>query len=187
MRKNVRLRLAELSDLDEVYSYRSDEEVMFWSAGGRGQAFRSREELGDELRQKNSGWTQRSYMIEVEEASGEWSPIGEISFRNLDLLVGSAQIGMLIGKREYWGNGYGTEAMNQFLDLLFRRFNLRRVELGTHSDNKRAIRSYEKAGFVVEGVLRQAMYTMNGHRDHVVMGLLREDWEARAQPAPKYI
>lgn len=54
---------------------------------------------------------------------------------------------------------------------------LHRIEIDTFSDNERAIRCYQKCGFVEEGRLRKAMWTTKGYRE-VMMGLLREDWEA---------
>lgn len=187
MRKNIRLRMVEPSDIDVIHTWRMDEEVSYWGNGGRGDILWSRNELAERLLQEKGSNRGRTLMVDVEEEAGQWRPIGTVSYRNLDQLDGMATLGMMIGDRQYWGNGYGGAALDELLYLLFRRYNLRRVELDTHSDNKRAIRCYEKAGFVVEGVRRKARFTINGYRDAVFMGLLREEWEQRVGTAPKYI
>jgi RimJ/RimL family protein N-acetyltransferase len=56
--------------------------------------------------------------------------------------------------------------------------NLRRITLGVFDYNPRAIRSYEKAGFTLEGHLRKALYRDGSRADIVFMGILREEWQA---------
>lgn len=56
-------------------------------------------------------------------------------------------------------------------------YNLHRIQLDTFLENVRAIRTYEKCGFVREGILRKAFWTSKGYRDRIVMGLLFEDWQ----------
>ncbi|MGG1556105.1 GNAT family N-acetyltransferase [Paenibacillus ferrarius] len=176
----VTIRPVELRDVDVIYRYRLDEEVMFWGSGGYGNAIPAREQLVQEFQSQSSMDTKRIFAIEVEVA-GNQEPvvIGTISFREMDRIARRATIGMLIGDRNYWGKGYGTAALNQFVTMLFARYNLNRIDLDTFADNKRAIRCYEKVGFSVEGVRRQAMWTMNGYRDQVLMGLLQEEWLAK--------
>ena len=58
-----------------------------------------------------------------------------------------------IGEPDAWGQGYGTEATGLMLWLAFERIGLHRVGLSVFSFNERAIRSYEKAGFRLEGRL----------------------------------
>ncbi len=90
----------------------------------------------------------------------------------------NAWVGIGLGEREYWGQGYGTDAMRLALRFAFMELNLHRVSLNVFEYNPRAIRSYEKAGFRIEGRLRQSLQR-NGRRwDEIEMGILREEWLA---------
>ncbi len=96
---------------------------------------------------------------------------------------GEAFIGIGIGERERWNKGYGTDAMNIALGYAFRELNVRRVSLSVSAYNPRAIHSYEKAGFVHEGRMHN-FFLRDGRRwDIVFMGILREEWLARANQA----
>jgi RimJ/RimL family protein N-acetyltransferase len=88
-------------------------------------------------------------------------------------------IGIGIGSRSDWGKGYGTDAMKCILRFSFLELNLRRVSLDTFSYNPRAIRSYEKAGFIHEGRQR-GIISKDGQRyDMLYLGILRDEWERR--------
>ena len=96
-----------------------------------------------------------------------------INWRNADTF---AAIG--IGERDYWGKGYGTDALRVLLRFAFDELNLQRVSLSFLEGNDRAQRSYEKCGFRYEGRERQA-WVYDGRRwDEIYMGLLRGEWEA---------
>lgn len=91
---------------------------------------------------------------------------------------GDGWVGIGVGQRADWGQGYGTDAMRTVLHYGFTELNLRRISLGLFAYNPRAQRAYEKAGFVLEGRMRQA-HRRDGQRlDELLMGILREEWEA---------
>jgi len=100
--------------------------------------------------------------------------LGEINWNN-----GDGWIGIGIGERADWGKGYGTDAMRIALRFAFTELNLHRVSLSAYAYNPRAIRSYEKAGFSIEGRLRQVVHRDGQRADEVFMGVLREEWERR--------
>lgn len=83
-----------------------------------------------------------------------------------------------IGDREHWGKGYGTDALRVVLKYAFTELNLHRVTLSVLGFNTRALRSYQKAGFVEEGVLRQRISREGQRWDVYQMGILRQEWEA---------
>jgi RimJ/RimL family protein N-acetyltransferase len=83
----------------------------------------------------------------------------------------------VIGEREYWGKGYGTDAMNLLTRYAFMELNLHRVSLGVHSYNTRALRCYEKAGFRTEGAIRGETFREGRRSDDIYMGILRREWE----------
>jgi RimJ/RimL family protein N-acetyltransferase len=87
-----------------------------------------------------------------------------------------AFVGIGIGEREFWGRGYGTDAMCLLLRYAFTELNLRRVTLNVFEFNNRAIRSYEKVGFRIEGSQRQAMQREGRRWDILYMGILRDEW-----------
>ena len=94
----------------------------------------------------------------------------------LDLIHNEAWVGIGIGERAYWGKGYGTDMMNLCLQYAFTELNVYRVSLNLNGYNPRALRSYEKAGFRLEGRTRGDFMREGGHHDSIWMGILREEW-----------
>jgi RimJ/RimL family protein N-acetyltransferase len=80
-------------------------------------------------------------------------------------------------KREYQGQGYGTEAINWALDWAFRNAGLHRVELNVLGWNSRARKLYERIGFREEGRRRECLFKDDKWWDEVHMGILRKEWE----------
>jgi RimJ/RimL family protein N-acetyltransferase len=110
--------------------------------------------------------------------------VGLTTFSALDPDNGSVLFHITIGERDAWGHGYGTEATRLMLWLAFEQIGLHRVGLTVFAFNERAIRSYEKAGFRVEGRLREAIARDDTRWDEIQMGILRDEWLAmRAMPA----
>ena len=103
--------------------------------------------------------------------------IGHVGLWVRDWAGAEAFVGIGIGERDYWSKGYGTDAMQLALRFAFHELNLERVSLEANGENGRAIRSYEKCGFVHEGTQRE-YEGRDGRRWHIInMGLLREAWE----------
>jgi RimJ/RimL family protein N-acetyltransferase len=108
--------------------------------------------------------------------------LGDIGlFVTNDWAPRDAFVGLGIGEREYWGKGYGTDAMNLILRYAFTELNLHRVTLTVFEYNPRAIRSYEKVGFQHEGRLRQTLLRDGKRWDMLYMGILQDEWKERNQ------
>jgi len=103
--------------------------------------------------------------------------IGEIGLDGIRWEHGDAWLGIGLGEREYWGKGYGTDAIRVMLRYAFTELNLHRLTLNVFEYNPRAIRSYEKAGFVLEGRERVVLYRDGRRWDVLYMGILREEWK----------
>ncbi len=104
--------------------------------------------------------------------------IGNCGVHRLDWKNRSAVFGIVIGEKNYWNKGYGTDATRTLLRFAFEQLGLNRMELEVYDFNPRAIRAYEKAGFRRDGVRRQALYRDGKFHDVYLMGILREDWDA---------
>lgn len=112
-------------------------------------------------------------------ALADKKPIGFVVLMNVNHIHGDCSVGIGIGDSEYRSKGYGSDAMNVALRFAFLELNLHRVSLEALEENKRAIRSYEKVGFVPEGATR-GTDLRDGRRDNLVaMGILRHEWKAR--------
>jgi len=107
-----------------------------------------------------------------------------------DVLIGGAGLhpvwehadgwlGIVIGERDYWNRGYGTDAMRLLVGYGFYELNLHRISLSLHSYNERARRVYEKIGFIYEGTRRGDMHRDGRRTDGIYMGILRREWLAR--------
>lgn len=90
-----------------------------------------------------------------------------------------AQMNILIGEPSAWNKGHGTRALEMICHYGFQTVNLELIFLGVNAENKGAIRSYEKAGFVHEGRRRNLVYRDGRYFDSLMMSLLRSEWTAR--------
>jgi len=117
-------------------------------------------------------------VIEIKNGDS-WIPVGDCGFFALDLRNRRGELGILIGAKEYWNQGYGAEAVQLMLKHGFNTLNLNRVYLQVFDDNKRAIRAYEKCGFVHEGRLRSAEYKNGKYVDILFMSVLRDEWNGK--------
>jgi RimJ/RimL family protein N-acetyltransferase len=111
-------------------------------------------------------------------------PIGTAGFHHVNEEDGNAAFGISIGEKQEWSKGYGTDALRAICDFGFGQLRLERIELDVYEPNRRAQRSYEKAGFVKEGTLRHAHFSDGRFHDVVRMSLLREEWAAQQRPRP---
>ena len=136
----------------------------------------SSEEVERYFRARVLGGDTLSYAIHL---AGSDRLIGSATFSQLDVANGSVTYHVTIGEADCWGLGYGTEATELMLELAFEQLGLHRVALAVFEFNLRAIRSYEKAGFRLEGRLRDTIYRDGRHWDEISMSILEEEWRAQ--------
>jgi RimJ/RimL family protein N-acetyltransferase len=109
--------------------------------------------------------------------------IGQCALFQFDAVARTCELGITIGDKEFWGRGYGTDAIRLLLDYAFRLRNVRRVYLTVNGNNERAIGAYRASGFVEEGRLRAHVWSNGQYIDLVNMGVLRDEWQSQAKPA----
>jgi RimJ/RimL family protein N-acetyltransferase len=102
--------------------------------------------------------------------------VGTCAFSQLDGDNGSALYHITIGEKDAWGRGYGTEATSLMLDHAFGTLGLHRIALFVFEFNERAIRTYRRCGFVVEGRARESIFRDGRWWDELAMSVLQADW-----------
>ena len=117
---------------------------------------------------------ERDIMLAIETEDG--THIGNCGLHGIDRESRRATLGIMIGDKRYWSQGYGTDAVKTLCAFGFIEINLQRIELSVYSHNTRAQGCYEKCGFQVEGRLRRKAYIAGQYRDELRMGLLREEF-----------
>lgn len=103
-------------------------------------------------------------------------PIGYAGLYEINETARKAELRILIGEKEFWGKGYGTETTELINYYGFDRLNLNRIYLGYTAANKGAGRAYEKAGYVYEGTLKEDNYRNSQYYDSARMAILRKDY-----------
>ncbi len=120
------------------------------------------------------------FVIEINKEDPEiWQPIGNIQFLDINWRVRKTEVGIMIGEKQFWDQGYGTEAIRVMLKHGFETLNLHRIWLQVYEKNYRGIRSYQKVGFVQEGRFRDGHYQHGVYSDILVMSILRPEWEEK--------
>ncbi len=163
----VVLREKKKSDIPDDYKWRSDPELAELDATRPLRiSYKDFEQLAkDEI----SYPSPRSKRLSVDTADG--LHIGNVMFYDIDLRGGKAELGIMIGDKDYWSRGFGTETVRLLLDHMFEEYPLNRVYLHTLSWNYRAQKSFHKAGFKDIAPVRR-----NG-RDFIKMEIWRHEWD----------
>lgn len=103
-------------------------------------------------------------------------PIGNCGLHNINRGNGHAEMGILLGEKEYWNRGLGTEAVRLITDFGFTVLDLHGISLSVKSFNKRARRVYEKVGYQVAGRVRDFYQIDGNYYDEIIMDILRKEF-----------
>ena len=172
--ERVVLRPIERADLARLWELVSDFEVAVLGSSGP-VVPRSLAQFEAEFdRDLSQDHKDRAYFgIEVD---GEL--IGEAGLHRIDHFNRACELGIGIG-RDFWGRGFGQDAVRTLADYAFEHLNMNRVGLYVLAEDPRAVGAYRKAGFVEEGRIRQHAWVRGRYEDELVMAILREDWTPR--------
>ena len=89
------------------------------------------------------------------------------------------EFGIVIGEKEEWGKGYGTEATKLMLEYGFSVLKLHRIQLLVLDFNRRALGMYRKLGFVREGIQREARIVNEEWHDVIMMSMLEKEFQRK--------
>jgi len=103
--------------------------------------------------------------------------IGNCGYYSVDENKGEAELGIMIGNRDYWDEGYGADAVTTLVDYIFRQTNLSRIYLKSLNWNTRAHKCFQKCGFTPCGHLERDGYSF------VLMEMRRKQWQKRQTEA----
>jgi len=175
--ERVRIRKLERSDLAHLHRWLNDADLMAWARFAPDH-MESLAAVEKEYERELAGEERDRTTFTVEDrASGK--AIGWCVMRTWDRKHVSTNVGIGLGEKEFWGRGYGTEAMRLLLTIAFDHQGWHRAELWTLADNERAVRSFEKSGFRREGLEREAAYYGGAYHDILLMAQLKSEWDAR--------
>lgn len=168
----VRLREYKREDIKLAQDYVNDPEVKRLLHPGIPYlyTFEDEQKWFDSLSATNDEY---SFAIETLEDN---KYIGGCGINKINWKNSVAEVGIFIGDKDKWGKGYGTDAMRILIKFIFEQMNINKIKLNVFSFNQRAIKSYEKCGFKIEGVLRQEVFRDGQYYDDIIMGILREEY-----------
>lgn len=172
--KRVRLRAIEKDDLPRFVNWLNDPEVRQHLQMYQPLSQVQEEEWFKGILQRPLD--EQPLVIEIQVADG-WQPVGNVGLFDINHSDHSAEIGIIIGEKSVWNQGYGSEAMRLMVKHGFEDINLNRIFLRVYETNPRGQRAYEKAGFVLEGRMRQARFLQGRYIDVLLMSVLRSEWK----------
>jgi RimJ/RimL family protein N-acetyltransferase len=177
----VRLRSVSRDDLPLLWEFNNDLAVEL-AGGGDPPYPQSLARLQAEFDQDaaKGGRDRTSFVIEV-----DGKCIGTCGLFNVNTTAQTCELGIGIGDKGYWGKGHGRDSVRRLLEYAFKYLNYRKVWLRVHGRNERGMRAYRACGFVEEGRQRAHVWSDGTYDDLVLMGVLREEWQAARNDAPR--
>ena len=168
--KRVYLRALEKEDLIYIRKWSNDPEIrkLIGEVVSMSQA-----DADKFLERVYSDNTREWFVIVVKEND---RVIGETGLLRMFPAWRTTDISIIIGEKDAWGKGYGTEAILLLLDYAFRCLNFHRVAIGVVGFNKRAISFWKKIGFKKEGVQRDGYYYNHKYFDFVMMSIIEDEF-----------
>lgn len=168
--KRVYLRALEKEDLIYIRKWSNDHEIRKLT----GEVVSMSQADADKfLERVYSDNTREWFVIVVKEND---RVIGETGLLRMFPAWRTTDISIIIGEKDVWGKGYGTEAILLLLDYAFRCLNFHRVAIGIVGFNKRAISFWKKIGFKKEGVQRDGYYYNHKYFDFVMMSIIEDEF-----------
>lgn len=163
--ERIRLRALEPADAEMIWRWHRDHETSQLN----GQIYPTSLEVTREWIRSLGHPSFKGVTLGIENDQG--ALVGYLSLSRIEAEDRAARFGIMLG-REFWNQGYGTDATRTILRFGFDEMNLHRISLGVAEYNPRAMRVYEKCGFQVEGRRREARWHNGRWADHLEMSIL---------------
>lgn len=170
--KRLKLRKITLDDVEDMYSYCSNEEVPKYASWN---AHNSLEETKETIERVINQWENKKLVHWGIEYKENRKLIGTIEFVTLDTQHKVAEIGYAVSQ-EYWGKGIATEAANEVIKFGFNNINLVRIQARCYLENIGSARVMEKAKMSFEGVIRKGLYVKGKHQDLKMYSILSDEY-----------
>ena len=169
----VKLRAYKEDDVERAVEFINDEEVK--KLLDSNIPFPMTKWQEEEWVKSRKAETNFTYDFAIEDLdTGKY--IGGCSINECNLKNRNCTIGIMIGDKNCWGKGYGSDALKVLIKFIFEEVNMDKIKLNVFSFNKRAISCYKKVGFKEEGLLKREIYRNGRYYDEVPMALFKEDW-----------
>jgi len=165
------LRDKELADAQDDYAWQIDPELVRLDAAPL--LFTTFSQYLSDYTSEVHYFPSTKHCFAVDTLDGKH--IGNCSYYDINETKGEAELGIMIGNRDYWDKGYGSDAVASLLNHIFRGTNLKRVYLKTLDSNQRAQKCFQKCGFTLYGHLHK-----DGFR-FVLMEIYRNQWRERGK------
>ena len=168
----VNLRAPEIADLERNTRWINDREVTRYLSMRYEISLLAEEGWLRDLVSKPMVYDRVFYAIETKEGHH----IGNTNLFKAQPEEQKCELGIMIGEKSYWSQGFGSDALRTLVRFAFDEMNMQRVELTVYDFNERGQAAYRKVGFVEEGRRREAIYTEGSYHDLIVMSVLRDEW-----------
>lgn len=171
--QNVRLRGIEREDIPTFVRWFNDPEVRQYLL-----MFEPMSKAQEERWFESTLDRRDDYLFAIEAHIDDgWTHVGNVGLHQVDGKNRSAVFGIALGEKDYWGRGYGTDAVRTMLRFAFHELNLHRVELEVFDYNPRAMHCYKRAGFRHEGTRRQCFFHSGRYHDSHLMAILADEFQ----------
>ncbi len=162
---------------DKMYQFWNNESRLWAFMGEDGPISRA---AINRIIEERRGGAERGYTgVHFMMRSRDGKIIGGIGLNWVNYHHRFAWMGAWIGEPEYWGGGYGTDALLLLMEYAFDWLDLRRLVLETMGINDRAQQNVEHCGFKLERRAREATFVRGEPIDTVTYGVMREEWPGR--------
>lgn len=167
MKKVITLRKITYDDTSNIIRWRNKEHVV--------QNFLNRTLITEEL---HNNWMKT--MVETNKVAQfiivvDSKDVGTVFLRDIDFKSRKAEFGIFIGEEGYQGQGIGREATRLILTYGFAELDLHKIFLRVLADNKKAVHSYTKNGFIQEGYFKDDIFLDNAYKDIIFMAKFKND------------
>jgi len=172
MKKSIKLRALEREDIVKTIIWHNQKDIKELYSG---HPFPVNLEVEKKWYEKilTSNIPTSVFGIEKDE---ETKLIGISLLKDINLLNRVAEFAIYIGDKNERSKGYAKIATNLTLQFGFFELGLNRIFLKVLEENTRAIKLYEKCGFIKEGILREAIYINNSFKNEILMSILKADF-----------